>query len=375
MPYAQAGVGVLVSQFETNPNYGPRGLALMAQGMSPADVLRRLLAEDGNFEGQGPEARQVALVNLNGQTAVHTGEEAQKASWAGSRSGPGYSIQGNGLAGIQVVDAMEQAFLSTPGTLAEKLMAALTAGDRSGGQTTGRESAALLVKTTQGWPVDIDLRVDHSADPVSDLRSLFNMQLARAEVAQARRAANDGRLDDAQALLISAVARATNWQRIWLQAARVAVDIEEPTLALQYLSVAFSQNRTWTESEIGDGNYAILGHDPTFHNWVSTQDEQAALADYDDIVKSKEASPDKRAQTARKLLEAGHSAEALMLLTQSPASKTRQEAQVEMLIAEAYAAQGQYAQAIEHSEAGLKTDPHNQRLHRMLVRFKIALSK
>lgn len=375
VPYAQAGVGALVSQFETNPNYGPRGLALTEQGMSPADVLRRLLAEDGNFEGQGPEARQVALVSLDGRTAVHTGEEAQKAGWAGTRSGPGYSIQGNSLAGIQVVDAMEQAFLSAPGALAEKLMAALTAGDRAGGQTTGRESAALLVKTSEGWPVDIDLRVDHSADPVSDLRALLNMQLARAQVAQARRAARDGRLDVAQALLISAVARASNWQRIWLQAARVAVDIAEPTLALQYLSVAFSQNSAWIESEIGDGNYAILGHDPTFHKWVSTQDERVALADYEDTVKSKEASPDKRAQTARKLLEAGHSAEALMLLTKSPASKAQQEAQVELLIAEAYAAQGQYAQAIERSEAALKTDPHNQRLQRMLARFKIELSK
>jgi hypothetical protein len=153
---------------------------------------------------------------------------------------------------------MEQSFLKTPGMLAERLMAALTAGDLAGGQKTGRESAALLVKTTNGWPVDIDLRVDHSADPVSDLRTLLNVQLARQQVAQARKAASEGRLDAADALLISALARASSWPRIWLQAARVAVDIEQPTLALQYLNVAFSQNRAWTESEIGDGYYASV---------------------------------------------------------------------------------------------------------------------
>ncbi|HET6181475.1 MAG TPA: DUF1028 domain-containing protein [Candidatus Sulfotelmatobacter sp.] len=375
VPYAQAGVGALASHFETNPNYGPRGLALLAQGVAPADALQRLLSEDGNFEGQGPGSRQVAIVSLDGRTAVHTGNEVQNASWAGARSGFGYSIQGNGLTSGQVVDAMEQAFLHTAGTLAERLLTALIAGDRAGGQKTGRESAALLVKTPHGWPVDIDLRVDHSADPVSDLRTLLNMQLARQQVAQASRAAKDGRLDAAEALLISAVARASNWQRILLQGARVAADIERPALALQYLNVAFSQNNAWTESEIGDGYYASLGHDPLFHKWVRPENEQAALAEFQAIGKSKDVSPDKRLQVAGRLLEADHATEALALLAPLSTATAEQEVQIASLLTDAYAAEGEFHKAVEHCQSGLKFDPRNQRLQRKLARLETVFPK
>src|SRR5580658_10618853 len=94
VPYAQAGVGAVASQFETNPHYGPRGLAFLAAGNSPADALSKILEDDGQFDdGNGVEARQVALVSVDGRTAVHTGAEAAQAEWAGSRSGVGYSIQ------------------------------------------------------------------------------------------------------------------------------------------------------------------------------------------------------------------------------------------------------------------------------------------
>src|SRR5580704_2252593 len=152
VPYAQAGVGAVASQFETNPHYGPRGLALLAQGMSPAEVMKKILVEDGNFDGQGIAARQVGIVSIDGRTATYTGDEAAGAEWAGARSGAGYGIQGNGLAGPQVVEEMEQTFLKSEGSLAERLMAALVAGDLAGGQRTGRESAALLVRTPDGWP-------------------------------------------------------------------------------------------------------------------------------------------------------------------------------------------------------------------------------
>jgi uncharacterized Ntn-hydrolase superfamily protein len=214
VPYAKAGVGAIASQFETNPMYGPRGLALLAAGKSPEETAKQLLLEDGNFEGQGPEARQVGIVGVDGRAFVHTGEEAASSPWAGSRTGMGYSIQGNGLAGPQVVDAMEKAFLNTPGSLAERLMAALIAGDYAGGQTTGRESAALLVSTPAGFPLDIDLRVDHSADPVADLRVLLNIQLARQLIVQARIAAGRGQSGCERALLVSGTAKAPMWPRI-----------------------------------------------------------------------------------------------------------------------------------------------------------------
>jgi uncharacterized Ntn-hydrolase superfamily protein len=371
VPYAQAGVGALVSQFETNPNYGPRGLALLAQGKTPAEVLRQLLAEDGNFEGQGPEARQVAIVSLDGKTAVHTGQEAQRADWAGARSGPGYSVQGNSLVDANVIAAMEQTFLRGSGTLGERLLAALSAGDRAGGQKTGRESAALLVKTVDGWPTDIDLRADHSADPVGDLRTLFNMQFARQQIAQARRAGRSGDLQAAGALTMQAVARASMWPRVWLQAAHVAIDIEEPELALQYLNVAFLQNPAWVETEIGDGTYACLGRNPLFHKWVTQEQEQNALAEYRSQKSSaasssggdgvKNAAVEGQFKLVSELLEVGHSGEALAILKGSlPAIANRapeDAAEWHSLLADAYAAQGNLAAAVEQAEAAAKLQP------------------
>src|SRR5580700_7461871 len=278
VPYAQAGVGAVASQFETNPHYGPRGLALLAQGMSPAEAMKKILAEDGNFDGQGIAARQVGIVSVDGRTASYTGEEAAGAEWAGARSGAGYGIQGNGLAGPRVVEEMERAFLGGEGSLAERLIAALVAGDLAGGQRTGRESAALLVKTPDGWPMDIDLRVDHSSDPVRELRTLFDMQSARQEVIDANTAARKGEFARARTLLIAAVAQASGWPRVWIRAARVAESIEEPTLALQYIQLAFTQNPAWADAEIGEGNFAQLGASAEFHHWVSAAKEKNAVA-------------------------------------------------------------------------------------------------
>ena len=282
-------------------------------------------------------------------------------------------MQGNGLVGANVLAAMEHAFLKTPGILGERLLAALSAGDAAGGQKTGRESAALLVKTQDGWPSDIDLRVDHSADPVGDLRTLFNMQSARQQLVQARRAARGGDLQGARALIIQAVARALTWPRIWLQAADAAIDIEEPELALQYLNVAFSRNAAWAEAEIGNGTYCALGRDPLLHKWVTQAQEQNALAEYRSLKSSEINSaggdvarnrpPELQLKLARRLLEVGHSEEALVILTALlPAmanASARDGAELHSLLADGYAAQGDLPGAIEHAQAAAKLQPSN----------------
>jgi len=384
VPYAQAGVGALVSQFETNPSYGPRGLALLAQGKAPDEVLKQLLSEDGNFEGQGPEARQVAIVSLAGKTVVHTGEEAQRAGWAGARSGPGYSIQGNSLASVGVVEAMERAFLETSGTLADRLLAALSAGDAAGGQKTGRESAALLVKTPEGWPIDIDLRVDHSADPVGDLRTLFNIQSARQQIAEARRAARGGDLAVARALIVPAVARASMWPRVWLQAAHVAIDIEEPELALQYLSVAFSQNPASAVAEIGEGTYAALGRNTLFHKWVTREQVDSALADYAGQTSgaanlagsdpANSALPRRRVKIAKELLEVGRPDEAMAILDALlPAirkASAQDAAELQSLLADAYSAHDDLASAIAHAQVAAKMQPSSGAARAKVLHFQ-----
>ena len=367
VPYAKTGVGAIASQFETNPMYGPRGLALLAAGKSPEETAKQLLAEDGNFDGEGPEARQIGIVSVDGRAFVHTGDQAANAKWAGSRIGKGYSIQGNGLAGPQVLEAMEHAFLTTKGSLAERLMAALTAGDHAGGQTTGRESAALLVSTPAGFPIDVDLRVDHSANPVADLEVLLNIQMARQQIVQARIAAGKGQFVQAKALLISGVSRAPTWPRIWLQAARVAEGIEEPELAIQYLSIVFTMNSAWIDTEIGGGKYEELGADPLFHRWVTAQQQEAALADSQQLASSKTATADTRMQIADRLLEVGKPQEALSILDGMTGGKAIRDAL--LLKATAYDALGQSAEVKKVCRAGLEVDPKDARLRLRCMRF------
>jgi len=373
VPYAKAGIGAIASQFETNPNYGPRGLALLAQGKSPEETLHQLLADDGHFDGQGIESRQVGIVSADGRVFVYTGKEAAHANWAGSRTGNGYSIQGNGLVGPQVVAAMEQAFLKTTGALAERLMAALIAGDRAGGQSTGRESAALLVSTPDGFPLDIDLRVDHSADPVSDLQTLLNIQMARQQIIQASIAANQARFADARAQLIAGVARAPMWARTWTSAARVAARIEEPELTLQYLNIAFGMNLKWTETEIGSGNFAALGADPLFHRWVNNEQQNSVLADYRQFSLKKNPPPLETIDIAANLLEIGNPAESLVALERVTASQST--AETFLLRATAYAALGQYSQALNACSSGLASSPADHRLRLRCARFKTESEK
>jgi len=361
VPYAQAGVGAVASQFETNPHYGPRGLALLAQGIGPADAMKKILEEDGNFDGEGIESRQVGIVSVDGRGANYTGEEAARADWAGARSGLGYSIQGNGLVGANVVEAMERVFLKTEGTLAERLMAALTAGDLAGGQKTGRESAALLVKTMDGFPMDIELRVVDSNDPVGGLRKLFDMQSARQQVIQASLAARAGRLDQARALLIGAIARGHDWTRVWIRAARVAENIEEPRLALQYIDAAFTQNLAWADAEIGEGNYAEIGASAEFHRWVSAEKEKNAVTAYEQLRGSKEATPERRVSVGRILLEAGHANEAILILNERT-QRVEESIELRLLRSTAYAAVKGYVNAMAQCDAALKSEPKNLRV-------------
>jgi uncharacterized Ntn-hydrolase superfamily protein len=357
VPYAAAGVGALASQFETNPMYGPRGLTLLGAGKTPEQTLQQLLREDGNFDGEGTEARQVGIVSVDGQSFAYTGKEAAASGWSGSRTGSGYSIQGNGLAGAQVLQSMEQTYLATQGSLAERLMAALSAGDHAGGQSTGRESAALLVRTPAGFPIDVDLRVDHSSDPIANLRILLNIQVARQQVVQARVAADKGELQQAEALLIAGVSRAPMWPRIWIQGARVAAAIERPELAIQYLNIVFTSNPAWAENELGEGRYPQLGANPLFHRWITPAQKKAVLSEYGGIRSSKDTTFEKKIEIAKKLLEVGEPNEALDILRNLPAPASAQE-ELLRLKATTYAALGQYKEAAKVcSEAERRGSP------------------
>jgi len=177
VPWAEAGVGAVATQANVNVGYGPRGLELLRQGLSAKEVLDKLQAED-TFRGK--DGRQVAIIDSKGNIAAYTGPTAD--DWKGDRQGKTWSAQGNLLAGPQVIEAMGRAFDATDGELAEKLYAALKAGDDAGGDSRGKQSASMIVvRKGGGRNINNDrylyLNVDDSPAPIPELRRLLDMNL------------------------------------------------------------------------------------------------------------------------------------------------------------------------------------------------------
>lgn len=267
--YAQAKVGALATQYETNPSYGPKGLALLAAGKRPAAVIRALLDGDGGFDGTSVEARQVGIVDAAGEAAVYTGTEAAQSAWSGANAGQGYSVQGNGLASAQVLAAMQNAYTASTGALAERLMTALEAGQDAGGQRIGKLSAALLVRTPDGDFQDFDLRVDAAAEPITELRHLLDRRYAHQAMLSAERYAAKGQAAEANAALAEALRRSWQWDRIWRRAARLAMTLGQPDRALDYLDVFASINPVWAKQEMQDALYQPLRTNPRFVAWTT----------------------------------------------------------------------------------------------------------
>lgn len=174
VPAAVAQVGAIATQADANVAYKGLALSHLDEGATAQVALDRLLEEDA-----GREDRQVGLVDLDGNAANHTG--ATCIDWAGGRTGDGYAIQGNCLVGPEVVASMEAIWLSGADvSFAERLLAALAAGDEAGGDKRGRQSAALLVvRDEAGYAgnddIDVDLRIDDHQAPVTELARLLDL--------------------------------------------------------------------------------------------------------------------------------------------------------------------------------------------------------
>lgn len=195
VPWAAAGAGAIATQAFANTTYGPRALARLAEGASAADVLQELIASDTLAS-----RRQVGLVDRAGQAAQYTGTECQP--WAGGIVGPGYAVQGNILAGPEVVAAMARAFEAAGGHLGERLLAALNAGEAAGGDSRGRQSAALLlVRAGAGYGGHndryCDLRVDDHPDPFAELTRLFHLWLPDQLITEGYRLVEEGKFAEA----------------------------------------------------------------------------------------------------------------------------------------------------------------------------------
>ena len=174
--WGEAGVGVVATQSFVNPDFGPDGLAMMKQGINPQKALDSLIKSD-----EGRKFRQVALLNAKGETAAYTGSDC--IAEAHHLQGKHYSVQANMMLTDKVCPAMANAFETTKGTLAERMVAAIEAAENAGGDIRGRQSAALLV--VSGQPTDkpwrdrvVDLRIEDHAQPVQELKRLLQVHTA-----------------------------------------------------------------------------------------------------------------------------------------------------------------------------------------------------
>ncbi len=174
VPWAKAGVGAIATQSYANTSYGPEGLDLMASGKTAQETLDLLTGEDAERE-----LRQAGIVDAQGNAATFTGSECY--DWAGGISGGNYAAQGNILVSEDTVKAMGQTFERSDGSLADRLLNALDAGQEAGGDSRGKQSAALLVVKERGGYGGfndryIDLRIDDNPEPIKELIRIYRLQ-------------------------------------------------------------------------------------------------------------------------------------------------------------------------------------------------------
>jgi uncharacterized Ntn-hydrolase superfamily protein len=243
--WAEPGVGAVATQSFVSPAYGPRGLSLMRTGMSAPMALRALLAGDPDSQ-----VRQVAMIDARGNVASHTG--SRNIPEAGGHVGRWYAAQANLMARNTVWDAMGRAFESTRGDLADRLLAALQAAQREGGDIRGQQSAALVVvsrdRSLPPWDRVFDLRVEDSRDPLGELRRLVR-------VARGYRLANLGDEYVTRGLIDSAITAyaaaeallpdsAVNGELVYWRAVTLA-DRRRVDESIPLFRRAFAQDTAW----------------------------------------------------------------------------------------------------------------------------------
>ena len=248
VPWARPGVGAVATQSLVDPAYGPLGLELMAMDKTAREALTALLAGDA-----GAAVRQVAMVDAEGNVAVHTGERAIAA--AGHHAGAQYSVQANLMDRGSVWPAMARAYESAEGDLAERLLAALEAAESEGGDLRGRQSAAILVVSAEdtGRPwVDrvFDLRVDDHPEPVAELRRLVRLARAYHKLNEGDELVTAGDLEAAMDAYRAATElvsdEATGGEApFWVGVTLAGEGREEE--AVPYLQRAQAQNARWVD--------------------------------------------------------------------------------------------------------------------------------
>jgi uncharacterized Ntn-hydrolase superfamily protein len=273
VPYAKPGVGAVATQASANRSYGPKAIALLEQGLSPEEVVKRITDED-----QGRDTRQVAVIDVKGRSAVYTGRNViarnsdpkdlvHLGGYAGHITGANFSVQGNTLASVDVVKAMAAAYENGKGSMAERLMDALDAGQSKGGDTRGMQSAGLLVvrplppNSTNTVERVVDIRVDDHENPFKELRRLLDMTtgVPNRLTDTSARLAGEGKFAEAIAEQQKALDINPRGEPLMYAMAQRYAQAGDAQNALKWLGLAISrQPKQWKPRAIEDPLFAKL---------------------------------------------------------------------------------------------------------------------
>jgi len=270
VPWAEAEVGAVATQAAGVAAYGPRVLALLGEGLGPSAALERALADD-----PGRESRQLGVVTADGRAAAHTGAEC--LAWAGHRVGDGYAVQGNILAGEDVVTGMEAAFLETSGsTLADRLVSALEAAQAAGGDVRGQQSSAIVVEragaaatSREGIDRVCELRVEDHPEPIAELRRLFGIHQVWDALRRASFFHEPGKYADGVAVLREALGRHGDDAVLLYDLACFESLAGDAAEALEHLSRSLELDPKLRLGAAADTDFDALRQDPRFPALVS----------------------------------------------------------------------------------------------------------
>lgn len=279
VPYAKPGVGAIATQANANRSYGPKAIALLEQGLTPEEVVKKITDED-----PGKANRQVGVIDAKGRSAAFTsptidagGKDAQgNPAFAGSIQGRNYSVQGNTLASEEVLKAMAKAFETTEGRLEDRMMAALDAGQSKGGDRRGMQSAGILVVRPVKDPnmeVErvVDLRVDDAENPFKELHRLLDVRASNTHNQKATQLAQQGHFSEAIAEQKIAVAMNPRSDQYHYALAERYAQAGEYLNALVELETAAKALQKYRAQAEADPLFAKMKDFPEFRRFVTGQ--------------------------------------------------------------------------------------------------------
>ncbi len=260
----KGGVAVIAHQSSSNPMYGALGLELLGAGMSPQQALDMMTRGD-----EGRDSRQVSILDITGRTAAYTGTGA--ADWKGHKCGTNYCTQGNILVGAEVVDAVARTFETATGSLAERMLTAMDAGQAAGGDQRGTQSAAMVIAKPLAGAAGfgdrpLDLRVDDSRAPLTELRRLLNMFQARALVGDAYARLREKAFDAASAAALSARNKSPEYDEAWVAWAATELGAGRTATALDGIRKAIELNPANARQLPRNRNFEALWQNPVFRS-------------------------------------------------------------------------------------------------------------